>query len=113
MLVNIKNYSLTDVVEEGSESSIYRGTKIDDGASVWIKILKNRYPSVSELARLRHAYEISRIFESAQVLKPTALEQFTNSQILIYPNFNGISLETFLKTYTFEIESFLKIAISL
>lgn len=113
MLVSIKNYSLEELIAENSENSIYRATSIQDNTPVWVRILKNRYPSVSEIARLRHEFEISRVFDPSRVLRAETFQQLANSQVLVYPHFEGISLEVFLKTYTFEIESFLKIAISL
>ncbi len=113
MFSNIKNYTLRELVEEGRDNSIYKGTRNQDDIPVWVRVLKNRYPTVSELARLRHEFDISRVFDSPRILKPLSLQKFTNSQILVYPNFEGVSLETFLKTYKFEVESFIKIAISL
>lgn len=113
MQSNIKNFSLQELIEEGTENSLYKATRSHDDIPVWVRVLKNRYPTVSELARLRHEYEVSRIFDSPRVLKPLALQKFTNSQVLVYPSFDGISLANFMKNYTFELESFMKIAISL
>lgn len=113
MLINLKHFSLNELIVDCGETSIYSATRLEDGAPVWIKIINNRYPTVSELARLRHAFEITRPFDPNRVLRSDSFEQATNTYFLVYPNFTGIALEQFLKTYQFEIESFLKIAIAL
>jgi predicted ATPase len=53
---------ITEVVQLGVKSIIYRAVRKSDGTSVIIKTLNSQYPTIEEITRLRHEYKESRCF---------------------------------------------------
>lgn len=61
MSLTIAGYNLIEVIYEGSTTCVYRATREKDSISVIIKTIKAEYPTIEQLARLRHEYQILQI----------------------------------------------------
>ena len=117
MSTTIAGYNLLEVLYEGATTCIYRAkaaSKSDLGStSVIIKMLKDEYPTIDQLARLRHEYQILQDLEIEEVVKPLALENHRNGLALILSDFDGQSLAKAIATQPFELNNFLQISIHL
>lgn len=90
-MLTLKGYCKITKISEGSTTVVYRGERIRDGRNVAIAILKERYPSVSELTQFRNQYIITHDLDLAGIVKIYALENFGNGYALIMEDFRGIS----------------------
>ncbi|HEY9876155.1 MAG TPA: AAA family ATPase [Candidatus Obscuribacterales bacterium] len=113
MSLNIPGYNLLETIYEGVNTLIYRASRDSDSTSVIIKTLKAEYPTIEELTRLRHEYQILQNLEIEGIVKPLALENFQNGLALILPDFEGESLKIFISNRQIDLNLFLKIAIQI
>ncbi len=108
---SLPGYKITEVVQLGVKSIIYRAVRECDGASVIIKTLNSEYPTLEEITRLRHEYKISSDLNLEGIVKPHSLEKYQNSFALILEDCGGQSLRHHLAGKSIEIKKFLPLAI--
>ncbi|MCP6761847.1 MAG: AAA family ATPase [Fischerella sp. CENA71] len=113
MSLSIADYNFIEVLYEDNITCIYRAFRESDQTSVMIKTLKNEYPTIEELARLRHEYKILQSLEIEGIVKPLALESYHNGLVLIFSDFGGESLQKLISKENFNLNTFLQIGIQL
>ncbi|MBD0390193.1 MAG: serine/threonine protein kinase, partial [Nostoc sp. C3-bin3] len=91
-LVNIPGYRISEELYNGSRTIVYRGYR-DDSLPVVIKLLKNPYPSFSELVQFRNQYTIAKNLNSPLIIQTYSLELYQNAYALVMEDFGGISLK--------------------
>ncbi|MEG3933982.1 AAA family ATPase [Microcoleus sp. T3_B1] len=107
----LPGYKITEVVQLGVKSIIYRAVRESDRASVIIKTLNTEYPTIEEITRLRHEYKISSNLQLEGIVKPHSLEKYKNSFALILEDCGGQSLRHHLAGKNIKIQKFLPLAI--
>ncbi|MEA5583583.1 AAA family ATPase [Nodularia harveyana UHCC-0300] len=117
ILVSIPQYRISEELYNGSRTLVYRGYRETDSLPVVIKILKNPYPSFSELLSFRNQYTIAKNLNSPLIIQTYSLEAYQNGYALVMEDFGGISLKNYFTSletpYITSIEEFLRIAIAL
>ncbi len=93
----IPGYDLTEVIDEGVNTVIYRGVWQQKQQSVILKVLK-AYPSLDAVARLKYEYSNARGLNVANVVKVLGLETCANVMFLVFEDFGGVSLKHYLST---------------
>ncbi|ABA22458.1 Serine/Threonine protein kinase and Signal Transduction Histidine Kinase (STHK) with GAF and PAS/PAC sensor [Trichormus variabilis ATCC 29413] len=112
--VSIPGYIVHEQLYDGSRTFVYRSVKETDNKPVVIKLLKNHYPSFSELVQFRNQYTIAKNLNYPGIIRTYSLESFQNGYILVMEDFGGISLKDyFFKNYVSSLDEFLQIAIAL
>jgi len=112
-LVNIPGYRISEELYNGSRTIVYRGYR-DDSLPVVIKLLKNPYPSFSELVQFRNQYTIAKNLNSPLIIQTYSLEPYQNGYALVMEDFGGISLKEWRTGENLRnITEFLQIAIAL
>ncbi|MCA1904945.1 MAG: hypothetical protein LDL47_08940, partial [Cyanobacteria bacterium KgW148] len=77
----LNNYSDLYLLQESSNSAIFRAKTID-GESVILKLLREEYPSAEALARYRLEYEITKqLAEVAGVIQVKGIESYQNTLV--------------------------------
>lgn len=112
-MLTIPGYTLTELIQEGVNTVIYRGQRDADGKPVIVKVLKHEYPVLKEISRLRQEYKISQSLNLPNIVTPYGLERYKNGFFLILEDFDGLSLKSFARDQPLEIKEFLHIAIQL
>lgn len=107
----ILGYEITELIHESLNSVIYRG--VSESRRVILKVLKAEYPSLEQVARLKHEYSIIESLDLPTVVRATSLENYQNSVVLVLEDFGGVSLKHYLENYQLSIVSFLSIAVQL
>ena len=107
----LPGYQITEVVQLGVKSIIYRAVRESDRASVIIKTLQSEYPTIEQITRLKHEYEISSNLKIKGIIKPYSLEKYKNSCALILEDCGGQFLSHHLAGQTMELQKFLPLAI--
>ncbi len=114
--VNIPGYQVSEQLYNGSRTLVYRAVREIDSLPVVIKLLKNPYPSFSEIVQFRNQYTIAKNLNSPSIIQTYSLEPYQNGYVLVMEDFGGISLKNFTKVGTLQaisLQEFLRIAISL
>ena len=113
-LVSIPGYRITEELYNGSRTLVYRGYRETDSLPIVVKLLKNPYPSFSELLSFRNQYTIAKNLNSPLIVQTYSLEAYQNSYALIMEDFGGISLKEWGVGKSIEsLMEFLRIAIAL
>ncbi|MGB7710505.1 MAG: AAA family ATPase [Microcoleus sp.] len=107
----LPGYKITEVVQLGVKSIIYRAVRESNQASVIIKTLNSEYPTIEQITRLRHEYKISSNLKIEGIIKPYSLEKYKNSFALILEDCGGQSLRQHLAGKSMKIQKFLPLAI--
>src|SRR5919202_1984858 len=114
MSIPLPNYHLIEILYECVNTLVYRALRESDQTSVIIKTLKAEYPSIEQLTRLRHEYQILQSLEIEGIVKALALENYQNGLALILSDFGGETFEKFIDLKeNFDLNKFLLIAIQL
>nr|MDZ8036147.1 AAA family ATPase [Nostoc sp. CreGUA01] len=116
-MLNIPGYRINEQLYNGSRTLVYRAVRETDSLPVVIKLLKNPYPSFSELVQFRNQYTIAKNLNSSLIVQTYSLEPYQNGYALVMEDFGGISLKQYFaslepRNFAFGGE-FLQIAIAL
>ena len=113
MILKLPGYHISETLYEGERTLVYRGVRSSDSLEVVIKVLRNEYPSFSELLQFRNQYTIAKNLKTG-VVQPLSLERYGNGYILIMEDLGAISLNQVLAKDRFlDLETGLQIAIQL
>ncbi|AVH70127.1 ATP-binding sensor histidine kinase [Nostoc sp. 'Lobaria pulmonaria (5183) cyanobiont'] len=115
--VSITGYKVSEQLYNGSRTMVYRGYRETDQKPVVIKLLKNPYPSFSELLSFRNQYTIAKNLNSPLIIQTYSLQAYQNSYALVMEDFGGISLKDYFtsveRRHITSVQEFLEIAIAL
>ncbi len=92
-LEQLVEYRIIEEIYSGSRTLVYRAIRISDQEPVVIKLLKNDYPTFSELVQFRNQYTIVKNLNSPLIIQTYNLEPCQNGYALIMEDFGGISLK--------------------
>src|SRR6476661_8895161 len=117
-ITDLPGYGITEQLYAGSRTLVYRGIRESDRTPVVIKLLRNEYPSFSELVQFRNQYTIAKNLRLPGVVEPLDLAPYKNAYALIMEDFGGVSLSTYLPGATdknqpdksLSLENFLNLA---
>ncbi len=115
--MNIARYHLSEQLYNGSRTLVYRGYRQADSLPVVIKLLKNPYPSFSELVQFYNQYTIAKKLNSPLIIQIYSLEPHQNGYALVMEDFGGISLKDYFTCvetlHTKSLEEFLLLALAM
>ncbi|MDB9512031.1 AAA family ATPase [Kamptonema animale CS-326] len=111
----ILDYQIIETIYSGSRTLVYRAVRIHDQLPVIIKLLKNDYPTFSELVQFRNQYTIAKNLNSPPIVQTYSLEPYQNGYALVMEDFGGISLHEWAVQgeKALSLREFLEIAIAL
>ncbi|MDB9515591.1 hypothetical protein PN466_01275, partial [Roseofilum reptotaenium CS-1145] len=93
MTPTLPGYQIGSKIYEGERTLVYQGTRLSDSLNVVIKLLRNSYPSFSELVQFRNQYAISKNLNSTGIVVPLSLERYGSGYALVMPEEGAISLD--------------------
>ena len=102
-------YTLTELLHEGGTCVLYRGYRIADREPIVAKLFKSEYPSLHDLARLRHEYLIARDIDAPGVVRAYGLEEIEGRLALVLEDFGGLSLSDILRIEQLDLKTALQI----
>ncbi|HLP89552.1 MAG TPA: AAA family ATPase [Nostocaceae cyanobacterium] len=111
--LRIPGYDLTEMIHEGANTIIYRGIAQISDQPVILKILKAEYPTLEDIARLKHEYKMTENLDMEGIVKVLRLETHQNRLVLVSEDFGGRSLRQLLYGQKLDILTFINIGIQL
>ncbi|MEM8637334.1 MAG: AAA family ATPase [Cyanobacteria bacterium P01_G01_bin.54] len=113
-MLSLQNYTVTQRVSTGTKNVVYRGYRNADRTPVIIKTPQAPYPTLKEIAKLKHEYELVRSLPpELGIVHPLALETYQKSIALILEDFGGIALSEKIDARPLSMAQFLPMAIAL
>jgi len=116
-MLSLTDYQTVRSIYESANSQVYRGIRNKDNQPVILKVLKENYPTPSELTRYKQEYQLTRSLNLQGVIKAYDLQPYQNTLVIILEDFGGESLRKldFMSkiSITQLLELFIKISESL
>ncbi len=109
----MEDYQIIQKIYESANSLVYRAIFKPDNQPVVLKILKENYPTPSELTRYEQEYEITRSLNTDGVIKAYNLQRYKNSRVMFLEDFGGESLKLLMLENQFTVKDFISIAIKI
>ncbi|MCW6051803.1 AAA family ATPase [Lyngbya sp. CCAP 1446/10] len=111
----IFNYQIIQTIYDGTRTLVYQAIRTDDQLPVIIKLLKNEYPTFSELVQFRNQYTIAKHLNFPGIIQTYSLEAYQNSYALVMEDFGGISLKQWVEQGETppDLSDFLQVAIDI
>ena len=106
----MSGFRIAEQLAENKNVVVVRATREDDSAPCILKILKNTYPTETELARMHHEFELTRSIDLPGVVKAYELCRHGRGLMIVYEDFQGTSLAKLLQERSFTVQEFLEIA---
>ncbi|MCT7983854.1 AAA family ATPase [Laspinema sp. A4] len=114
MTVNlIEHYEFLETLHRGGKTVIYRAQNPVDGSKAIVKTLKSEYPSLADITRLRHEYQILENLQINTIIQPISLEPYKNGWALVLEDTGAIALNQWLESHSLSLVKFLEIATAL
>jgi predicted ATPase/signal transduction histidine kinase/CheY-like chemotaxis protein len=107
------DYQIIAKIYESANSLVYRAVRARNNQPLILKILKEDYPTPSELNRYKQEYEITHSLNLEGVVKAYDLQRYQNSLVMLLEDFGGESLKSWMTKHQFTLEEFLTIAIKI
>ncbi len=105
----IEGYRLFDTVYDNTHIAIYRGTRERDNLPVIVKALKSAYPSLAEINRLEHEYNIGKNLDLPGVVKYYSIENVGYGKAIVMEDFGAISLARYIRSQWVDLRNSLRI----
>ncbi|HEY9640030.1 MAG TPA: serine/threonine-protein kinase PknK, partial [Coleofasciculaceae cyanobacterium] len=117
-MISLPDVAIQGKIYESSNSLVYRGTRKQDNLAVVLKVLKQDYPTPSEIVRYKQEYEITRSLNLEGVTKAYAQKDYQRTLVILLEDFGGESLEHWMRQQPevfcpMPLSTFLKLAIDL
>ncbi|MBD2128120.1 trifunctional serine/threonine-protein kinase/ATP-binding protein/sensor histidine kinase [Microcoleus sp. ZQ-A2] len=118
-MITLPGYQICTKIYEGTHSEVYQAIRERDKKAVILKVLKEDYPTPSELTRYRQEYEITCQLNLDGVVKAYGLEPYQRTLVIILEDFGALSLKQLINGYkgvgtgTLPLQEFLNIAIQI
>lgn len=109
-MLKLNGYQLFKPIYEGFKTVIYQAERYSDNTPVIIKTLKAEYPTLEEIARLRHEYQILHSLNIPGIIKPIELKPYEHGLALILEDFGGQPLKQYINSQKTNLINFLQIA---
>ncbi|MBW4620758.1 MAG: AAA family ATPase [Cyanosarcina radialis HA8281-LM2] len=109
----ITDYRITTKIYESANSVVYRAVANSNDRLVILKVLKEDYPTPSELTRYKQEYEITRSLAIDGAIEAYDLLPYGNTLAIVLEDFGGISLDALMGSKEFALSEFLQIAIQI
>jgi serine/threonine protein kinase len=121
--LRIFGYDLQELIHQGTNTAIYRAVSLINRQPAILKVLNTEYPTLEQITRLKHEYQIILYLDCEYTVKVDRLETHPNCLVLVLEDFGGISLKQWMATaegglsvaarYQLPIAQFLNIAVQL
>ncbi|MBW3586318.1 MAG: serine/threonine protein kinase, partial [Cyanobacteria bacterium 0813] len=112
-LPEIPNYQVTALIYQSQSTQVYRAYKVSDRTPVILKTLKSVYPTITEIAKLKHEYEVIKNLSIEGIVQPYGLETYRNYPLLVLEDFDGQSLTDFMSDRPLNLSQCLTVGIQL
>ncbi|MEG4216803.1 AAA family ATPase [Microcoleus sp. Pol14C6] len=94
--LKISGYDLQELIHQGTNTVIYRALSIANLEPAILKVLNTEYPTLEQITRLKHEYQIAVNLDCQYTVKVDRLEIHPNCLVLVLQDFGGISLKQWI-----------------
>lgn len=108
--LTLEGYTIEDVLDEGTTSTVFRARDIRHGRSVVIKTFSDAYPSADAVARMEHEFELGKNLRAPHVVAYHDLLAYASSRALVVEDFGAESSANVVRQGPLDLRTFLGFA---
>ncbi|NEO76152.1 AAA family ATPase [Moorena sp. SIO4G3] len=112
-MISLPGYQISTQIHQSTNSLVYRGSRESDNLPIVIKVLRQDYPTPTQLTRYKQEYQITHNLDLVGVIKALDLEAYQNTLVIIFEDFGAKSLKRLYQENQFTLKEFLQIAIAI
>ena len=105
-MIELPGFRIGQTLHAGTHFSVYRATRLGDGAAVIVKVADAPLSGPQASARLEREFALTRAIDDAGVATAIALERAGRHNVLVFPDSGRISLASYLEGRSLPIHSF-------
>ncbi|MDJ1184889.1 AAA family ATPase [Roseofilum casamattae] len=113
-MLSLPGYQTLEKIYDSSNSEVYRAIRQQDNRPVILKVLKEDYPTPSELTRYKQEYQLTHSLGLSGAIAAYDLQSYQNTLVIVLEDFGGKSLRNLYQntqfTFTQLLQIFIKIA---
>lgn len=111
-MISLPGYQILEEIYFGEKNIVYRAQK--DDKTFIIKLLRNDYPSLSDLNSFKQEIELLESIHHPRIVKAIGMEKYKNSSAIIFEDIGGKALSKFLNNERkFSLDQILSISIKI
>lgn len=110
---SIPGFQLRGRLYESKNSLVLRGIREIDGLPAVLKILKNEYPTVAELAHYRQEFKITQSIVHPGIIRSYELLRHEKTLVIAFEDFGGMSVSDLLQDRALSLDEFFETAIQI
>ncbi|WP_067769094.1 trifunctional serine/threonine-protein kinase/ATP-binding protein/sensor histidine kinase [Nostoc sp. NIES-3756] len=111
--MQIADYKILEIAHSGAVTNIYRATQISNNIPVILKVLPEENFSLETIARFKHEYSISANLDHPHIVKLLNLETYNQQLVLVFEDFDGVSLKQYIESHKPCLQLTLQVAIAI
>src|SRR5215470_17542641 len=96
-MIELPDYRICEKLHSGTHFSVYRATRLDDGAAVILKVADARHSGTQANTRLEREFALTRALDDAGIATAVALERAGRHSFLVFHDTGRISLASYLE----------------
>ena len=112
-MISLSDYQISAQIHRSANSIVYRGERKQDNLPVILKVLRQNYPTPTQLTRYKQEYQITHNLALEGVVKAYSLENYQNTLVIIFEDFGGESLRILLEQQQLTLKEFLQMALTI
>ncbi|MDJ1184888.1 AAA family ATPase [Roseofilum casamattae] len=106
-MFSLPGYQTLEQIYESSNSEVYRAICEEGNQPVILKMLKEDYPTPSELTRYKQEYQLMRSLELPGIITAYDLRTYQNTLVIVLEDFGGQSLDKLYQQTQLSLSQFL------
>ena len=113
LMLAINGYRFDKKIVDNDSVKLYKGVRISDGCPILAKSNAGETYEHTRAQSFEHELNITKILQDQGILEHYSVEYHDNSKYLIVEDFDGISLEEYLKKSDWDLKKYLKIIVDI
>lgn len=106
----LSGFQLREQLSEGKLSVVFRAIRDSDGLPCVLKVMKNEYPSETDLARYRQEFALTSSLDLPGLIGCHEIRRHNRGLVIVYEDFQAISLAGLLRDRAIALDEFFDIA---
>jgi len=111
--IQIADYKILELAHSGAITNIYRATRVTNNTPTILKVLPGDNFSLETIARFKHEYYISAKLDHPYIVKLLSLETYHQQLVLVFEDFDSVSLKQYLESHQPCLQLTLQVAIAI
>ena len=112
-MIFLTGYQISNQIHQSNNSLVYRGYRESDNLPVIVKVLRQNYPTPTQLTRYQQEYQLTHNLNLQGVVKAYSLENYQNTLAIIFEDFGGESLRILSQGRGLTLKEFFPLAIAI